>query len=844
MSTGQLPVKLPKEEEGNGDPTIPATILVASDREGCQRLKDVLNKEDATTMVMVMPTLLTGNNKQCEEDAKPHLPNLPRMDPRLLMAVRNGDSMALHHLLDNHSEAHPHYIVHMDDGSVPPPRTDMAEEGLDHRACGSITRIMAVPPPPATTEVSKEDADDRCSSYTDGTTLEGLPAYVADVDDGTDPENINKKPIPGFAPSQGSPLDGVTCCERDSALHVVAACGDSEEYLACARIVYSKARHLLNATNKRDETPLHCAAKAGNVGMVSCLVELAKSEDRGAERVRDLLRKINKFNETVLHGAIRNDNKMLVEKLMREDPELVCLPNPRDGTAPLYLAISLRRWHIVFGSELLLASFKQSSYAGPFRRNVFHLAVSRGAALKELLEFCRRESLPFVHLLRQPDQCGCTPLYTAASVDRLDKSFSSMVIRFMIRHLGPRRCILRHMTTEGPTKLLMEAEESALYQPGPHASYPIHMAATRGLKGVLTVLDKFPGCATLSDGSGKTFLHKAVEWRKYDIVAFVCQNNPRFASVLNVQDVDGNTALHLAVYIEDQPIFNCLFENRQVRLDLTNRHGLTVLALAALNLEERTFNFRSNPQAIIFKTLLIVDAPDSDTRFNDDDDTNSDIIDNQEINERMKAEEEKLSRDITTGTQVMGIVSVLVATVTFAAAFALPGGYRADDHTNAGTPTLAGSYAFDALIISIALAFICGLLATSSLLYYGVPMVDFSIRFKYFNASMHLLQSSVKSLSVAFALGLYLAMFPVAHQATITVCVIVSIGLLYGNVEIRQTIMVMKTVSARIGFQGALQLNARTLRLHYAIIKAIFNKFWSFVLIFGLPAIRKINPPK
>lgn len=57
------------------------------------------------------------------------------------------------------------------------------------------------------------------------------------------------------------------------------------------------------------------------------------------------------------------------------------------------------------------------------------------------------------------------------------------------------------------------------------------------------------------------------------------------------------------------------------------------------------------------------------------------------------------------GTQSRCIVSVLIATVTFGAMFAMPGGYRADDHPNAGSPTLAGTFAFDAFILANTLAF-------------------------------------------------------------------------------------------------------------------------------------------
>jgi hypothetical protein len=45
---------------------------------------------------------------------------------------------------------------------------------------------------------------------------------------------------------------------------------------------------------------------------------------------------------------------------------------------------------------------------------------------------------------------------------------------------------------------------------------------------------------------------------------------------------------------------------------------------------------------------------------------------------------------IKDSTHALGIGSVLIATVAFGANFALPGGYRADDHPNGGTPTLAG----------------------------------------------------------------------------------------------------------------------------------------------------------
>jgi hypothetical protein len=79
-------------------------------------------------------------------------------------------------------------------------------------------------------------------------------------------------------------LQGVTP-DGDSALHVVAAGGDGDSYLKSASVIYGKARHLLDARNKGRSTPLHRAARAGNVEMLSLLIRLAGEEgDEEEER--------------------------------------------------------------------------------------------------------------------------------------------------------------------------------------------------------------------------------------------------------------------------------------------------------------------------------------------------------------------------------------------------------------------------------------------------------------------------------------------------------------------------------------------------------------------------------
>jgi hypothetical protein len=80
-------------------------------------------------------------------------------------------------------------------------------------------------------------------------------------------------------PAAASELLDLVTMEGDSLLHVVAACGDDEKVLRCAKLLFSHYKDLLSARNSKGDTPLHCAATAGNNNMVKCLVLLARETD-------------------------------------------------------------------------------------------------------------------------------------------------------------------------------------------------------------------------------------------------------------------------------------------------------------------------------------------------------------------------------------------------------------------------------------------------------------------------------------------------------------------------------------------------------------------------------------
>jgi Domain of unknown function len=102
--------------------------------------------------------------------------------------------------------------------------------------------------------------------------------------------------------------------------------------------------------------------------------------------------------------------------------------------------------------------------------------------------------------------------------------------------------------------------------------------------------------------------------------------------------------------------------------------------------------------------------------------------------------------------QVLGLCSVLIATVAFAAAFTIPGGYNQDN----GTPILARRYMFNAFILANALAFMTAYLSIFVLFIesYGDPdsgALEFA-------SNLFLLASS--SMVVSFGLGMYVTLAP------------------------------------------------------------------------------------
>ncbi|PVH64301.1 hypothetical protein PAHAL_2G231900 [Panicum hallii] len=626
-----------------------AKMMVATNRGDCQRLKELANKEDATTMVVVM--------SRKEAPAKKHTP--ASMHPLLAEAACTGNWEEINFLLEGEDLQEGH------------------SSKSNTRSQKFLDKLAAYPSGPAATDVE-----------------EGIHAV--------------------------SLLKGVTV-EGDTALHLVAANGEGNNFVECADLIHGKDKGLLSRQNYKGDTPLHCAARAGMSQMVSHLIDLAT----GDNIVKDL-------------------------DLLKVDPNLACFP--QQGTSPLYLAILLE--HETIAQTLYEKSENNVlSYSGPNGQNALHAAVLRGPEItRKLLKWNKNKDLTTGR-----DANGSTPLHFAAG--------------------------LRGAENEGSAcAQVFDATTSVLYQRDNDGLSPIHVAATVGaasatffpkVPAIAQFVSKCPSSAGLRDAKGRTFLHVAVEKKNVRVVRYACHSDRPLAWVLNMQDNQGNTALHLAVKDGNLAIFRLLFGNRQVNLNLTNEDGQTPVDIARYNMRPSFYDRTADPEVWIPRALKIAGARGGATRW---DHFRENYEDRHGVKTNYAEKELEMLKD---STQFQSIGPVLIATVTFGAMFALPGGYRADGSDYGGTPTLAGTFAFHAFMVTNTLAFICSTIATLASMYAGSARLNLERRKDHFDFSIAFMHNSIMALAAAFALGVYTVLSPVAHKTAIVICVMSPLVVLY-----------------------------------------------------------------
>ncbi|KAK3434005.1 hypothetical protein EUGRSUZ_D01530 [Eucalyptus grandis] len=355
---------------------------------------------------------------------------------------------------------------------------------------------------------------------------------------------------------------------------------------------------LLWQGNYNGDTPLHLAAKVGSYRVVRAFIDLAKSlhwvvKNGQVNACKELLRKQNLHKDTALHHAIRGGHHWMVKLMIKEDSQLCGFTNVADES-PLYIAADRG---LSCTTELILGTFSlSSSHKGPKDLAALHAGISLSLTVWEKIMEKRPEAI------REGDDMGWRPLHYVAYFGKVE-------------------------ATEG---------QSAL-----------HIAAFRGHINVIDgLITSCPDACDIINNKGQTALHVAIMGGQVSVVKYIL-GMPNQEDLINEQDTDGNTTLHLAALHKENDIIDILAQDKRVDRLAKNKDHLTALDIF--------FCSRGGMLIIsMYKKKTILD--------------------------------------------VQLLVAALIATVSFTAAVAMPGGYN-NDGPNWGMAILAGRADFQAFVL-------------------------------------------------------------------------------------------------------------------------------------------------
>nr|CAB3489505.1 unnamed protein product [Digitaria exilis] len=123
-------------------------------------------------------------------------------------------------------------------------------------------------------------------------------------------------------------------------------------------------------------------------------------------------------------------------------------------------------------------------------------------------------------------------------------------------------------------------------------------------------------------------------------------------------------------------------------------------------------------------------------------------------------------------TNNTSLVAILIATITFAAAFTLPGGYKSDG-ADEGHPILARNLAFQAFLISDTLAMCSSLVVAFVCIMANWEDLEFLLYYRSF--TIRLMWFAYMATTIAFSTGLYTVLAPRLLWLAVPVCLLTAL---------------------------------------------------------------------
>ncbi|KAM2099483.1 hypothetical protein FF1_026780 [Malus domestica] len=564
---------------------------------------------------------------------------------------------------------------------------------------------------------------------------------------------------------QGKNLDKMLTATKNTVLHIYAACcmqppyRESEDEMSMTTVdILEMCPALLWKQNESGDTALHIAARYGRAGIVRALIQATKTYYQGGcaissegaplhiaaiyrfagifralvqatktyslgdleqgcvmsyapSQEQKLIRKTNKKKDTALHEAVRLNYFGVVEILTKEDPEFSYSANDV-GETPLYLAVE-RGYNLC--CLRILEGCKNPTYEGPNGRTALHAAVIRNdeGMTRALLQSDRT-------LAKAADERGDIPLHMAA-----DFGYFSMV------------------------KQLLECDKSTAYVVDNDGRTALHFAASKGHLDIMKeLLTHCPDCCELVDNQCRNMLHYAIKSKQAGAARFVLTDLWLSNVLLNGKDANGNAPLHyLAQYPEYWKDAFILLD--KVDIMSFNKENLNAFDIILANKDKSNAleleDIKKNLQRRGGRPGYRIESHNADGN-----DTGESLT---------KVKETHL------------VVATLIATVTFAAGFTMPGGYHSERGSDQGSPILLRNTAFQAFVITDTLAMALSICSVLMLLYSSIQPKYMTQTSETFYSVVKFTMYALIAMVIAFITGTYAVLG--GHSAGLAIAAVV-----------------------------------------------------------------------
>ncbi|KAG7615946.1 putative ankyrin repeat-containing domain, PGG domain, protein accelerated cell death 6 [Arabidopsis thaliana] len=438
--------------------------------------------------------------------------------------------------------------------------------------------------------------------------------------------------------SHGTPMERLKSDTGDSVLHLAATWG----HLELVKEIVSECPRLLLEQNSSDQTPLHVAAHSGHTTIVEAFVALvtfssARLCNEESERMNPYVLK-DKDGNTALYYAIEGHYFEMAVCLVNANQDAPFLGN-KYGVSSLFVAINTGDVSLV---KAILKIIGNKDLKG------------KKSNLESKLQ--GQKSLAHVALVTQ-------------SIDVLDVILDEYPSLMDERDINGWTCLslAAHIGYYEGVCNLLERSTKGVYVCDQDGSFPIHTAAEKGHENIVEeFIKRCPGSKHLLNKLGQNVLHIAAKNGKFWISNMLIINKD--TEHLGVgQDVDGNTPLHLAVMNWHFKSITWLARSSKI-LKVRNKNGLRARDIAEREVKPH-YIFQER-----WTLALLLHAIHS-RGF-------------ESVHSLTKPSvplDPKNNRDYV---NTLLLVAALVATMTFAAGFTIPGGFNSSA-PHLGRATLA-----------------------------------------------------------------------------------------------------------------------------------------------------------